>query len=489
MTQLDTNMDLNNPSLIKALLISIITVFAHWNIWSIGLSALGFNTTLFFFGVCYLVWGNDPHLNFTRDWQWSVPIILIAVSFSLFENPWLKLISCFLLPISVAIFYGYSQIQEREKYYWNLNFAGILIARALLPLEFIDNSLALLKSSIKKLLGESESTLMAKRIAKGLLILLPLAALVLLLLASADRTFSNIVEQLSQNIFAILDWSFLLKALCILVLFVGLVSSLLAWQQPVSLNGINTPELEKNTNIDSVVAGIVMSGITAIYALFLALQIEYLIVDTLPIDFTQAEHLVKSGFWQLCFLSILNVGLFLVVYKNTSSIAQIILRLFIIASGFLLLSAAWRMGLYVYYYGFSYEKFFASYTALFALGIFIFLVKASFEERRKNILRFIAFCSLWSYAVATVLPIEKIILKTNVALQEKTDSRINLGHLLALSVDVLKDVQELKKDNHFFNKYMIKDEKAWEYWLMYRIENNCQRKWYEKNFSLVFNCR
>lgn len=479
---------INHRTVITVISISALAVITHWNIWSTGTYALGFNTTLLWLSIGYLVWGNDPHLNFKRDWQWGIPLVLIILSFSLFENPWLKLISCFLLPISAAVFYAYSQIPERGKYYWNLNFLNALFNRVKLPLQFIKSAWTTLTSIAKSVFGESGSRL-GQRVGKGLLVFLPIAALVLILLGSADQAFSNILERLSQNILINFNWVFFLKALCILLLAIGLMSGLLAWQEPVAHNCIKSTDLTNKKNIDSVVAGIVMIGVTVIYGLFLLLQLEHLIVDTLPIDFTQAEQIVKSGFWQLFFLSILNVALFFTVYKNTTIIAQIILRVFIIASGFLLLSAAWRMGLYVYYYGLSYEKFFASYTTLFALFIFVYLVNASFIEHRKNIFRFIAFCSLWSYGIATTLPIEKIILNTNIALTEHADTRVKFGYLQALSADVLKDIQELKKEPFSNTKYMASDQLAWNIWLIKQSETNCKREWYEQNISLILNCK
>jgi len=132
-------------------------------------------------------------------------------------------------------------------------------------------------------------------------------------------------------------------------------------------------------------------------------------VTRLPENFRKAELLVISGFWQLFVLAVLNTGLFLMVYKRTGWEAQMILRIFILASSLLMVSAACKVWLYSYTFGLSYEKFFAMYTALFGLCILIYLVVASFSVMRFNVVRVIAFGSLWGYAVATVSPIEKFI--------------------------------------------------------------------------------
>ena len=224
------------------------------------------------------------------------------------------------------------------------------------------------------------------------------------------------------------------------------------------------------------------------------MQLEYLLVDSLPIDFDQTEQLVKSGFWQLFFLSFLNVVLFTFFYKNTAVIAQIFLTIFIAASGLLLLSAAWRMGLYVFYYGFSYEKFFASYTCLFALILFVFLAIASLSKDKKDILKTILFSALWCYGIATLLPIEKIILHSNTHLAKLEDSRINLAHLKVLSADVLNDINDLhtksinaKPTINGFSIHNSWNNLYWQQW-MNQQQFACSRAWYEKNLSLLINC-
>jgi len=177
----------------------------------------------------------------------------------------------------------------------------------------------------------------------------------------------------------------------------------------------------------------------------------------------------------------LNTALFLTVYKKTGTTVQYILRIFIAASSLLLLSAAWRMSLYVYWYGFSYEKFFASYTTVFSLLIFVYLLLASLSKQRKDVFKVMAFAALWSYALATVLPIEKIIFNTNVELAKRSSSRINLYELQELSIDVISDARDV------FYKPDSKDHLSisWDSWARSLEFKHCSQPWYESNLSSV----
>jgi hypothetical protein len=178
----------------------------------------------------------------------------------------------------------------------------------------------------------------------------------------------------------------------------------------------------------------------------------------------------------------INVGLFYWVYKSTGLVAQWILRLYVIASALILLSAAWRMGLYVFYYGFSYEKFFASYTTVYALLLFCFLGWAVFAASRKDIVKTLCLSSLWMFSVVSILPVERIIFHSNIALSSNQDSRIDLFHLTALSSDVLADVSSA------FNSGRLSNPDTWINWQKNKLRKRCGLAWYETNLSLELNC-
>ena len=475
-------MNFSRRKVFAVITLSILTVLGHWDFWSHGIYALGFNTTAFWLGIAFLLWDNNPSLRWRKDWVWFVPLLLMALSFSLFENPWLKVISCVLLPTTTSIFYAYSQLINARERFWGLQLLGTLVKRSLIPLRYIGEATSYAKSGAGRIFSFKHNNLY-KRIISGLILLIPIAAIVLILLASADESFSRLVDKAGIHLFEFLNWSIIAKVCCIFLMCILIFAGLHAWQDPY-----DSVEKESSFELDDVVIGIVMGGILLIYLVFLTLQVDHMMLSMLPQSFDKAEQIVKSGFWQLFFLSVLNVALFFTVYKNTGTAAQVILRIFIVASGLLLLSAAWRMGMYVYWYGLSYEKFFASYTTLFALSVFVYLVIASFAKQRKDVFCFIAFAALWCYGVATVLPIEKIIFKTNVQLSQLERSRVDLDELRMLSTDVLGDARA-----HFNTSFPKTDKQRaqfnrWGRWASHLEAKYCHRKWYEKNLSLIAQC-
>lgn len=410
----------------------------------------------------------------------------MLASFGLYQNPWLNTVSCIVLPVSIGLFYAYSQLVNRQAHIWNVPLFKVFAKRMFRPTLSVGGVLSGLISDTGKLLGKN-SNAMFDRVVLGVAILVPLAGLVVMLLGTADPNFGRLVQSWYSMVFVNISWVGLLKLLCMGTLTVLLLAIEKAWREPFEcLNDGSERQL------DDVVFGIVMSGILIIYVAFLAVQLEYLIVGELPVDYKQAEHMVKSGFWQMLVLSVVNAGLFFIIYKKTGSVAQHILRVFIIASGFLMLSTAWKMSMYVYNYGFSYEKLFASYTTVFSLFVFVYLVIASFSKQRKNIVRTIAFTALWAYSVAAVSPIERLIFHSNVYLAENTNSKVILSQLSQLSLDVLNDVRPalrpiLQAQLSFTAQYPA-DSQIWNNWIQRQEAVFCQRPWYEKNLSIVLVC-
>ena len=467
---------LNNKTLSIIGVLSFFSVFTHWNFWSIGQYSVGWNSTVFWLGVMLLLHSKNTHLSFKKDWTWVVPLVLICVSFSLFENPWLKLISILVLPFLTAFFYVYGQIENSKNLILNKKLIFHIDRIALSPISNIISSFSYWHKQLSKF-WRFRNNDYSKRVLKGLLLLIPSAVLVILLLASADKNFSQLANSIFEPLLNLFSLSFVSKILMGMFFSVLLLSVLFSWRL--------TEKYEYQDDykkVDSIVYGILMSGILILYVIFLFLQIEYLIVDTLPIDFEETENLVKSGFWQLFFLSILNVILFVGVYKKTSDLVQIILTIYIFASGLILLLACWRIGLYVYWYGLSYEKYFASYTCLFALFTFIYLIVATMSKSKLNVLRCLVFSFLWFFSVATISPVEQIIYNTNHYLAKKEDTRLNLIHLRFLSADILSNVEsDLKKGN-------LKPAE-WDKWIKLIKFTRCNRQWYETNLSLILNCR
>lgn len=459
-----------------ALALAFFWVLTHWGYWDKGVLALGWNASVFWLGLLVVLFMQSKERNFRKMSSWLIPLILMSSSFALFENPWLKSISMWVLPLSIVIFYVYGQMEVTKKTWWGSMFAWKILDHFFAIFTHVQKSVSqIITESLFLRKDEHKQRFKSIVIGLGLLTLL-LLVVVLPLLKSADTEFAGFMGVLFDVVMKFFDSSLIGKIAVFIFISVGLLAVFLAWTPP-----LQGPKEPVKKQLDNWVAGILLGGLLIFYFMFLYFQVDKVAVGNLPLDLSTTVNLVKAGFWQLFFLSMLNGFLFMYFYHRTHPFPQLILKAFILASGLILVSAAWRMGLYVTLYGFSYEKFFASYTTLFGLILFVILIGSSFKRDSVNILKVLSFMALWFYSIATVLPIESIILNSNRALSERSDSRIIMYELTMLSSDVYETIEAnyLKWDKS--DDAQIR----WKAWLKERDKEMKDRSWFETNLSLL----
>ena len=111
-------------------LLGLIGTTYLWDIWTSGVAALGFNATAFAF-VFLVLWGlgtENKTLFVRSQLAWVFPSILIALSFSLYENSFFKSVNIFVFPLVLAWFYNYGMVLDKE----NLWFDRIVMHRVFL---------------------------------------------------------------------------------------------------------------------------------------------------------------------------------------------------------------------------------------------------------------------------------------------------------------------------------------------------------------------
>ncbi len=450
--------------------LALFWVIFLWGFFDKGSYAFGINTTVFFVLVLFyfntFFQKNIPFWH-AQNRMWSIPFMLIALGFLLYGSPVMGGIGLLVI-LLLCVFAGTYTMLEKPDTPLGRLFVSAGITRAL---EWIGSLGESLKAYSSVITGERSSHT-HRRIAIGVALCLVLVfGVVMPMLSATDPHFASLVAPLMDFLQRIIDTETLLKIIVGLGIAVGAAAIAHAWQKKIVLPATG------NKSEDSIIAGIVIGGIFVVYVVFLAIQLQRLWVAELPISFSETEVLVKSGFWQLLFLSIINILIFLATFARTNTVVQRLLSAFTIASLLLVFSAAWRMVLYITYYGFSYEKLFASYTVLFCIILFGWFVVQVVRAKQSDVIRFGIFLFFWMFAVLAVLPAEHIIIRSNLALSQKQDSRIELYEMTMLSTDVLGYVEKRLDDPRFEN---------WNNWVEDRKEEVAEKSWFEWSVSDVW---
>ncbi len=473
------------PLVYWSMALAFFAVIFLWGFWSKGTQALGWNFSIFSILLLVMFFHltkKDPREKKTLFWL--VPAGMIVLSFALFENPFLKNINFFLvLPLIVTLFFAYDLTDKTSIRRWNFELILRLIVERISFLGDIGRCFSQffeILSPLKKKVAFKK----VRSILLGVVIFLFLAFVVVIpLLSSADPAFGSRLKEIVEflGIAAFFSWLgdlFQEGLFWRVIFFLFLIPTLMAYFYALPGKGSTikwwTISPVKKTR-DSVIAGIVVGGTLLLYLLFLWVQLESLWAITLPEEFRSVETITKKGFWQLFFLSLLNIFFFFFYYRKTNSVAQKILTAFTVASLALLLLAGKQMFLYVFYYGLSYEKFFAAYVVIYCAVLFIWLIKQLLSREDQDVVKFLVFSLLWMYAILTILPVERFIFTTNASLVKQEDSRINMYELQMLSSDVYPLASVYRKDEKW-REHWSGWHKKWRY-----ISKN--KHWYEKNLS------
>jgi len=476
------NLTKQPPPLLLSLLISLFWVLFLWNFWVRGVYAIGLNASIFL-TLLFILFNNldkNKKLFSRRNVVWLLPIFLIFLSFAVYENPFIKIINIFVLPVLLAIFINFSLTPDNHKAYWSLNFLFRLLSKIFTPLAKLVASIQAWGHMLRLPAGPRP---VFKKVIFGLALFILLAFMIVIpLLASADPDFAILLDNIFQWLARIISAEIFMKILVFFIFSLFLYAFFLDWQKPLR----QVDKSNDNNRTDAIVPGIVIGGILVLYLLFLWIQFGRLWVNVLPVNFKDVEVLVKSGFWQLMFLSFLNIAIFFFTYGRTNSMVQRILKLFTIASLFLLASAGYRMFLYVVFYGFSYEKFFASYAVLYCGLLFFYLIIKMLGSSRLDVIKFSVFLFLWMYGLVNIFPVEQFILRTNVVLAANVNSRLDLYESKILSADVLGYIERYGQEDFMKINRHDDDPVDWPAWIEDRKQILGAKKWYEMNAVNIF---
>lgn len=465
-----------------AFLIALYWVIFLWNFWQRGVYAWGINAAVFLLLILLFFNSLDKQKCLFRrhNLPWLIPMTFILLSFAIYENPFIKVINIILWPILLTIFFNYSLVSDNTKKYWHFGFFFTLVARIFAPLTKLLTAVRITSQTAK--FSEGTKTIFKKSAIGLVLLFLVSTVFIIPLLASADPDFAKSLGDFYVWLGRVISAELSLKILFFIFFSLVLYAIFLAWQKPLDYK---VEDNTKNIQTDSIIAGIVISGILVLYLLFLLIQLNRILVNALPVNFQEVEVLVKSGFWQLMFLSIVNITIFFFSFRKTNRLVQGILAFFTAASLLLLASAAYRMFLYVFFYGFSYEKFYASYVVLYCAILFIYLISRFFYRKKLDILKFTLFLFLWMYGIINILPTEQFILRANIALAAHANSQINLFESSILSADVLGYIEangqnDFMKVNHDNQKTV-----DWQSWISWKKSELYSKQPYELNMANI----
>lgn len=381
-----------------------------------------------------------------RTWPLFGTIVLLSLTFVLFSNGWFRFwnIGFLLVLLTVHAF----QISGAGRKPWTA--PSMLWERFRLLMDGLFGRLGAIGATFKCFTGPA-----ARRgltIGVGLLVTTPLLLLAAVLLSEADMVFEWLIADFLDAIWEHLDMA-VVRVLLGLLAAPFLFSLLYALGRPKPLaegKAVSRPKL------DGAVAVIALGGLDALYLFFVGVQARALFggEDYLSqMGISYADY-ARSGFFQLVFVAMLNLGVVLALLQLTGregkgwNAVRALATLLVVLSGVILVSAAWRMTLYVLAYGLSFKRA-LTYWGMVMIALLLAAACVKVWREHFEFFRFAAVAALAGWLVLNYANVDRIVAEYNVsAYQSGSLTSIDLYYLSNLSYEALPALEKLDGDTN-----------------------------------------
>lgn len=294
----------------------------------------------------------------------------------------------------------------------------------------------------------------------GVMITLPIAAIILLLLGSADVVFRNILTGFTADI----NISDGVSIFFIVVFFFFGTYVLTAHLCKHTLN----EEVSDRKKWQPVI-GIVLNGmLSMIYVLFCGIQVMYLFMGNmvLPEGYTYAEY-AREGFFELLTVGILNFIIVLVtmaLFRN-NGVLKGLLTIMSICTLIMIISSTMRMIMYIRYYYMTFTRVLVLWTLLVLFLLFLGVIVSIYSEKF-NLFHYCTVIVTIFYITLSFARPDYLIAKINIsALSQKEsqadgfflgDRNVDMDYLIRLSADAVPVIAPVIADMEGDNTVLVK---------------------------------
>lgn len=293
-----------------------------------------------------------------------------------------KYLNVIVVPILTSI-YVFSLINPNFKIGLNIYrwFVKLIPGYLFSNFEFIGPSFKSIKSNNKNL----------KEIIKGLIIAIPIIIILLLLLTKADAYFNNFIN----NIFKIFNFNISINSIyqigvTIVLSFLFIFSTCINIYQTQKTKELAT----KKVSVSNTITYMLLVLVNLVYLLFLISEISKLTTNFLnvPVEYTHANY-AREGFFELLGVSSINFAI-LIFYQNFTDTKpnkwiKYLLLTIIFFSIFIVFNSYYRMGLYIFEYGFTILRLQVILFLTMELIFFIILIfKLNNKLKKDNTLKY-----------------------------------------------------------------------------------------------------
>ena len=300
----------------------------------------------------------------------------------------------------------------------------------------------------------------------GIIVCLPLIAVVIILLMSADWAFENFISRVFDFItiesIIIYTGQFIIGIPVAFYLY-GLIYGNVKGRYADKITAESVDRAAKIIKIaPEITIYSMLTMFNIIYLIFFAVQAAYLFSafgGNLPETFTYAEY-ARRGFFELCAVAGINLGILIVSHltlkkehgEEEPKMLQVEITIISVLTIFLIATALSKMVMYINAYGLTQLRVFTSWFMILLLFIFAMICVRQFKKF--NLVKFVTAGFILMFMALSYGNVDGLIARYNI-------SRCEAGTLSIFDIDMINGLSDAAVP-HIYDMYLRTDENDFE---------------------------
>lgn len=356
---------------------------------------------------------------------------LMAASYAIFGNVWMKILN---LPLTLAL--TAQSLFALAGHHEALSAQGVRLGvRRTLMAAF-----GHMNVPVRALADLRDGKGRFRGLGLGLAVTLPLLAVVTLLLGSADAVFGDMLLGATKAFHHLRPGPTVWKTIWALIWTLMIFSFLYALTQPP-----REIKARAKRDVPALTCLMTLTALCAVEMLFVYVQVRYLFggAETAAMEGGYAQY-ARSGFFEMVAVAGVNltVVLWALSLRGDKGAVRMLCAWLCALTGVILVSAAWRMRLYILAYGMTLLRLLTLWAmAMIALMFLLALVKCLRPE--KKICAYMLAAVMAGWVLLNYVNVDACIARYNVhAYASGALEQLDVEYLSTLSADVLPHLPE-----------------------------------------------
>ena len=357
-----------------------------------------------------------------RGYILLISIILLSITYSIFPSSIFSILNIFIILWLSFIYTNY--MIDSKPFKLSFNWILIILESTYFPIGDFHIAIKVLSKNLKSLDIKTFTT-KTKGIIFGFILAIPLLAIMIYLLSSADLIFKSIFNFNFLSKFNLPTFIGKLIILSLSSLYIFSYFYRLLYKEKNELNKKNDPFKKKQSEISNdkkneliqlkdAIAKTILVLLNILFLIFTFIQLKYLFNSNFIIDtnFTYSAY-ARKGFFELTLISMINLFIITLFYSYIKGVfSKLLMSILILNTVVIALSAIFRMNLYIEEYGYTFLRI-ISLAFIYLQGILLFISLFHLFYNKFDIKILIALIYLFSYIMFNFINIDSLIIKGN----------------------------------------------------------------------------